>query len=102
MRSGRIRRHEIIHAQVKIQHPNRTGLSFHDGTWIQTSAPFYLQEMEVHYGGQRVNRFEMTPALSDDPLITFALRAWTEGPLRVVLVNNLGERFDATREIRFS
>lgn len=99
---GKIRRDEIVHAQVKMRHPNRTGLVLRDGSFVQESEPLHLEELEVHYGGERVSRFEMTPALSDDPFITFCLLARVEGPLRVVLTNNRGERFEATHEIRFS
>jgi hypothetical protein len=99
---GRIRRDAIIHPQVKIRHPNRTGLAFQDGTWVYKSDPFHLKEMEVFFADDRVCWFTLTSALSDDPLISFALRARTEAPLRVVLVNTAGERFEATHQIRFS
>jgi sulfur-oxidizing protein SoxY len=49
-----------------------------------------------------VSWFSMTPALSDDPFITFRLRAVREGPLRILLVNNRGQRFEASHPIRFS
>jgi hypothetical protein len=99
---GRIRRDEIVHAQVKMKHPNRTGLVLRKGSFVQESEPLHLEKIEVHYGGERVSRFELTPALSDDPFITFCLLARLEGPLRVVLTNNRGRRFEATHEIRFS
>jgi len=50
----------------------------------------------------RVSRFELTPALSDDPFITFALLASREGPLQVRLVNNRGQRFGTAHDIRFA
>jgi sulfur-oxidizing protein SoxY len=99
---GKIRRDEIVHAQVKMKHPIRTGLVLREGSFVQESEPLYLEKIEVHYGGERVSRFELTPALSDDPFITFCLLARLEGPLRVVLTNNRGRRFEATHEIRFS
>jgi len=99
---GRIRRDEIVHAQVKMKHPNRTGLVLRKGSFVQESEPLHLEKIEVHYGGEFVSRFELTPALSDDPFITFCLLARLEGPLRVVLTNNRGRRFEATHEIRFS
>ena len=49
-----------------------------------------------------MSRFELTPALSDDPFITFALRLRREGALRVVLTNSLGRVFEATHELRLS
>ncbi len=43
----------------------------------------------------------MTPALSDDPLITFRLRPLDEGLVRVVFRNSRGAEFDAVHPIRF-
>lgn len=91
-----------MHAQVKIRHPNRTGLTFRDGQFVRESAPFHLRDLEVWYGGRRVSRFALTPALSDDPFITFALRADREGPLEVRLTNSRGQKFEAAHEIAFS
>lgn len=102
VKRGRIRPDEIIHVQVKLRHPNRTGLMVRDGKFVQESEPFFLKDLEVFYGAERVSRFVMTSALSDDPFITFSLRARREEPLRVLLMNNRGQRFEATHEIRFS
>lgn len=99
---GRVRPDEIIDVQLKIRHPNRTGLVYRDGKFIQESEPFYLQDLQAYYSGERVSRFAMTSALSDDPFITFKLRARSEGSLRIVLANNRGQRFEVTHEIRFS
>jgi len=99
---GQIRRDEIIHAQVEIKHPSRTGLMMRDGKFVRESEPLYLEELEVYYGGERVSRFVLTSALSDDPLITFSLLARREGTLKVVLMNNRSQRFEATQEVSFS
>ena len=102
VRDGHIHRGEIVHAQVKMRHPNRTGLALHDGKFVRESDPFHLRELEVRYAGERISRFALTSAISDDPFFTFALRADREAPLEVRLVNNRGERFVAAHEIRFS
>jgi hypothetical protein len=102
VRDGHVHQGEIVHAQVKIRHPNRTGLALRDGKFVRASEPFHLQELEVRYGGERVSRFALTSALSDDPFFTFALRLEREGRLEVRLANNRGERFEAAHEIRFS
>ena len=49
-----------------------------------------------------LSTFEFTPALSDDPFITFPLLASREGSLEVHLVNNRGQRFETAHEITFS
>ncbi len=102
VKRGWIRRDEVIHVQLMMRHPSRTGLARRDGKFVQGSEPFYLTEMEVFYGDERVSRFEMTPALSDDPFITFKLRARREGLLRILLTNSRGQRFEATQQIRLS
>jgi sulfur-oxidizing protein SoxY len=99
---GRIRRGEIIHPQVKMRHPNRSGLVFREGRFVAGSEPVHLDEMEVLYGGDRVGWFAMSSALADDPIITFALVAGREATLTVILRNNRGSRFESTHEIRFS
>jgi len=97
---GRIRRGDVIHPQLKIRHPNRAGTA--DSGLKEASGSLHLEELEVWFAGQRVSRFELSPALSDDPFISFALRASREGVLEVRLANNRGQRFEAAHEIRFS
>ncbi len=99
---GWIRRDEIIHVQLKMRHPSRTGLIRRDGIFVRESDPIYLSEMEVFYGDERVSRFTMTAALSDDPFITFKLWARREGPLRILVINSRGQKFEAREQIRLS
>jgi Sulphur oxidation protein SoxZ len=49
-----------------------------------------------------VSRFELTAALSDNPLIAFLLRVRQEGEVRVTLTNTRGRRFEASHPIRFA
>jgi sulfur-oxidizing protein SoxY len=99
---GRIRRDEIIHPQIEIMHPSRTGLAWRDGKFVRESEALYLTELAVYYAGDRVSRFVLTSAVSDDPFITFSLLAGSEGPLQVILMNNRGQRYEAVHEIRFA
>jgi sulfur-oxidizing protein SoxY len=99
VKHGRLRPDEIVDVQLSMRHPNRTGLAFRDGRFVQESEPFHLEEMEVFVGPDRVSRFLLTSALSDDPLITFRLRVRQEAVLRVALVNTRGQRFEATHPL---
>lgn len=99
---GRIARGELVHPQLKLRHPSRTGLALVDGAFVQESEPFHVETVEILYGGERVCRFELSPATSDDPLLGFALRARHDAPLRAVVVNSRGQRFEATHEIQVS
>jgi desulfoferrodoxin (superoxide reductase-like protein) len=100
VRRGTIRPDEIVDVQVKIKHPNRTGLVRRDGRFVQASEPFYITDLTAFYDHEHVSLYAMTSALSDDPFITFRLRARRGGPLRVVLRNNRGGRFEAQADVR--
>lgn len=93
---------QILDVQVKIQHPVRTGLERRDGVWVQAAEPFYLTEMDVFLAGERVSHFTLTPAVSDNPFITFRLKPRRAGLLRVAFRNNRGARLDAEHPLRFA
>ena len=99
---GKIRRGEIIHVQVKLKHPSRTGLALQGSTFVQTADPFYLKEMKVFYGDHMVSRYEMTPAISDSPFITFTLRVMEESTIRIVVTNSRSRQFEASQEVVFT
>jgi desulfoferrodoxin (superoxide reductase-like protein) len=102
VRTGRVRPDEVLEAQLLMRHPNRTGLVRRDGKFVAESEPFHLRELEVLYREARVSRFLFTSALSDDPLITFRLRAGQGGVLRVLLANTRGQRFEALTRVEVS
>ena len=94
VQEGRLRRGKLVHAQVKLRHPNRRLPS--------ELEPLYLETLEAFYGDERAGRFELTAALSEDPFITFGLVVRRPQELRVMLVNNRGERLEAKQAIRFA
>ena len=98
--SGQLRQGEIIHAQVKLRHPNRRPPPPGAGEPVPGFQPLFLERLEAYYGDEPAGRFDMTAALSEDPFITFALAVRRQQDLRVVLVNNRGERLEARHEIR--
>jgi len=91
---------EIIDVQVKVKHPSRTGLALRDGRFVQEAEPFHLRDLEVFRDGERVSRFVLGAAMSDNPLITFKLRARPEATVAVALTNTRGDRFEATARLR--
>jgi sulfur-oxidizing protein SoxY len=96
---GQIRAERIIDVQVKVKHPNRTGLIVREGKFVQDSEPFHLDEMAVFYGSEQVSRFLLSAALSDNPMITFKLRARPGAMVRVTLTNTRRQRFEATHQL---
>ena len=101
VRGWRLEPGHVIDVQVKLRHPVRTGLARRDGQFVPVSEPFFLTEMNVLYRERPVSKFVMTPAVADDPLITFRLRPQDEGLLRVVFRNSTGAELEATQSIRF-
>ncbi len=107
MRLGRrIKKGQVFKVKVRFEHPSFTGLGQVDP---ETSPTFnraipvsFLRNMLVYYGDDLVNRFNMTSAIADNPLFTFKLRAVKEEPVKVVFINNHGDRWETSKDIKFS
>lgn len=98
----RIRKGQIIRVWVKLRHPVRTGLRLlRDGTFERSRPEFYIRRIDVFYGSELVSKFELTSAISDDPIFAFHLRADKEAPLRVAFTNHRDERSEVVRMVRF-
>ncbi len=106
IRVGRkIKKDQVFKVKVRFEHPSFTGLGQVD---TDTNPPFnraipvtYIRNMLVYYGDDLVSRFNMTSAIADNPLFTFKLNAVKEEPVRVVFINNQGERWEISQEIKF-
>ncbi|MFV2033060.1 MAG: thiosulfate oxidation carrier complex protein SoxZ [Gammaproteobacteria bacterium] len=107
MRIGRrIKKDQVFKVKVRFEHPSFTGLGQAD---TETFPAFnraiqveFLRNMLVYYGDNLVNRFNFTSAIANNPLITFKLKATREAPVKVVFVNNSGERWEVSKDIKFS
>jgi sulfur-oxidizing protein SoxY len=100
LRGTGLRAGEVFAVQVGLTHPSRTGLTRRDGRFVATVEPFYLTRIEVFYAEEPVSQFLATAAWSDDPLLTFRVRAQGDGLLRVVATNSREERLTATHAVR--
>ena len=101
----RIKKDQVFKVKVKFDHPSFTGLGIVDD---ETNPIFsraipvsFIRNMFVYYGDQLVSRFRMSSAIADDPLFTFKLKAVQEAPVKVVFVDNHGERWEASKKIKF-
>jgi hypothetical protein len=107
MRVGRnIKQDETFKVKVRFEHRSFTGLGQVD---TETKPMFnravpvtFLRNMLVYYGEDLVSRFSMTSAIADSPLFTFKLKATKEEPVKVVFIDNTGERWEAVEDIKFS
>lgn len=97
-----IRRGAVIPVYVKFRHRIRTGLKKVAGRFVQVAEPQYIRTLEVRYRGTVVFRYDMTPALADNPLVSFKLRAVEEGVVEVTAVDQSGARAMAGAMVRFA
>jgi hypothetical protein len=97
-----VRRGEVIPVYVKFRHPVRTGLKKVAGRFEQVAEPYFIRKMEVRYRDEVVCRYEMTPALADNPLVSFKLRAVEEGLVSVVAWDSRDVRVEAGAMLRFA
>ena len=101
----RIVKGEVIHVQAKVRHPSRTGLRMigeHEFAPDPENPAVYIRLLEIFYGHTKVAWYEMTSALSDDPIVTFAVRADREEALRVIFTSSEDKTYEASTFIRFS
>ena len=103
--SRRIKKDQVFKVKVKFDHPSFTGLGIVDDEtepiFNRATPVSFIRNMLVYYGDQLVSRFRMSSAIADDPLFTFKLKAVKEEPLKVVFVDNHGERWESSKKIKF-
>ena len=95
-----IRPGEIVQVRAKVDHNSYTGLVLKNGKHVREAPEFFVKQMLVFLDDQQVAEFQMTSAVSANPLIRFPLKVTRGGMLRVVFVNNEGRRWEASQPIR--
>jgi sulfur-oxidizing protein SoxY len=91
---------EVVQVRTKIDHNSYTGLTLKDGKYVREGAEFYVKQMLVYFDNQSVTEFQMTSAVSANPLIRFPFKASRSGTLRVVFVNSEGQRWETSKPLR--
>jgi len=75
----------------KVNHNSYTGLVLKNGKYVREAPEFYVKQMLVFLDDQKVSEFQMTSAVSPNPLIRFPFKATRSSSLRVVFINNEGQ-----------
>ncbi len=99
--SRRIKKDKVFKVKVKFDHPSFTGDAETKPIFSRAIPVSFIRNMFVYYGDQLVSRFRMSSAIADDPLFTFKLRAVQEAPVKVVFVDNLGKKWEASKKIKY-
>ncbi len=95
-----VRAGEVVEVRTRLDHNSYTGLILKGGKHVPGLPAFYVKQMLVFLDSQKISEFQMTAAVSPNPLIRFPLKVNGRGTLRIVLVNNKGQRWEATQVIR--
>ena len=97
--AGRAKFGEPAVIWASLKHASHTGLSENKGKFVQARPPFFVERMTAFVGERPVSEFVMTPAVSPDPKIRFFVKADPGQSVRVVFVNNRGERWQASQRL---
>lgn len=91
---------EVVEVRTRLDHASYTGLALKGGKHVREMPGFYVKQMLVYVDTRKVSEFEMTSAVSPNPLIRFPLKVSGGGTLRVVFVNSEDQRWEAAQPLR--
>jgi predicted secreted protein len=91
---------EPFEVRARVNHGSHTGLVLKQGKFVRELPEYYVKLMTVWLDDQRVSEFQMTSAVSPNPLIRFPLRVNGPATLRVQFVNSEDQRWDVSQAIR--
>jgi sulfur-oxidizing protein SoxZ len=97
-----IRAGELVQVRTKVDHSSHTGLAIQDGKIVRVAPEFYLKQLLVYVDDQKVSEFQLTSAISGNPLFRFPLRLGRSGTVRVVFVNSEGLRWEISQAVRLA
>ncbi len=84
--------------QLKISHPNITGLGASQRTGVKPP-PHFVKEIIVSYDGKMVLKANLTFAISQDPSFRFFFKPEKEGDMIVVAVDTKNNEFKSTHAV---
>ncbi len=91
---------EVVQVRAKVDHNSYTGLLLKGGKYVREAPEFYVKQMLIFFDDQKVSEFQMTSAVSANPLIRFPLKVTRRGTLHVVFTNTEGQRWETSQQIR--
>lgn len=91
---------EPFEVRARVSHGSYTGLVLRQGKFVRELPEYYVKHMTVWLDDQRVSEFQMTPAVSPNPLIRFPLKVTRPVTLRLQFVNSEEQRWEVSQAIR--
>jgi predicted secreted protein len=91
---------EPFEVRARVIHGSYTGLVLKQGKFVRELPEYYVKRMTAWLDDERVSEFQMTSAVSPNPLIRFPLRVARAATLRVQFVNSEEQRWEVSQAIR--
>jgi len=82
-----------------VSHGSHTGLVLKQGRFVRELPEYYVKSMTVWLDDQQVSQFQMTSAVSPNPLIRFPLKVARPARLRVQFVNSEEQHWEVLQAI---
>jgi sulfur-oxidizing protein SoxY len=90
---------EPFEVRARVSHGSHTGLVLRQGKFVRELPEYYVKTMTVWLDDQQVSQFQMTSAVSPNPLIRFPLKIARPARLRVQFVNSEEQRWEVTQAV---
>ena len=84
--------------QLKISHPNITGLGASQRTGVKPP-PHFINEIKISYEGKMIMQADLTFAVSQDPSFRFYFKPEKEGDMVVEAVDTKNNKFKSTHSV---
>ncbi|MBM4262318.1 MAG: thiosulfate oxidation carrier complex protein SoxZ [Deltaproteobacteria bacterium] len=91
---------DVIRVRTLVIHPMEIVQRDKQGKIIARNYSFILS-MSAAFNGKEVFRTELTQGISQNPSITFPLKADKPGKLTVTFADTMGKTFEGSAEIKF-
>ncbi len=84
--------------QIKISHPNVTGLAY-DPVYNSRPPAYFLKEFRINYEGTTIIKAQLTFAISQDPSFRFFFVPEKEGLMTVDAIDTKDNKFTSTHKV---
>jgi len=91
---------EVVEIRTKVDFPSHTGLATRGGKIVRDAPELYIRQAQLYLDDQLVTEFQMTSAVSPNPMLRLPLRAAKSGTVRAVFVSSEGQRWETTQPVR--
>lgn len=95
----KIRAGEVVTVRALVTHPMEA-MAYKDGKLVEKSYNF-IHKVEATYNGRKVFEATITQAVSQNPFVSFQVKADEPGVVKIVFHDTQGKTYEGQAEIKF-